>query len=143
MYQIPWPQKHIQSGAIYHFSTSWFFTYFRGLPIFKGPEKYTLGVEKVGFRNFCVLWTLKGHKKQHFENEHENQQNDKISLNDLKWPPDDLCGKSWPLITKITISSDSLTPNSYEKWCHLSFLVLSEFLPIFGGADFQGAGKIH
>ena len=29
-------------------------------------------VEKIGSRDFCVLWTLKGHKKQKLENEHEN-----------------------------------------------------------------------
>ena len=49
------------------------FYLFLGVPIFKGPEKYTRGVKKIGQRNFCVLWTLKGHKKQKLKNEHENQ----------------------------------------------------------------------
>ena len=31
-----------------------------------------MGVEKIGQRAFCVLWTLKGHKKLKLENEHEN-----------------------------------------------------------------------
>ena len=40
------------------------FTYFRGSPIFKGPEKYTRGVEKIGTHFFVCLWTLKGHKNK-------------------------------------------------------------------------------
>ena len=133
----------MKNGVIYHFWYFLNFYLFLGVPIFKGPEKYTRGVKKIGQRNFCVLWTLKGHKKQKLENEHENQRNDKIFLNDLKWPSDDLCGKSWPLITKITILSDSLTPKSYEKWCYLSFWYFLIFYLFSAVADFQGAGKIH
>ena len=74
-----------------------------------------------------MLWLQKS------ENYHENQRNDKTSLNDLKWPSDDLCGKSWPLITKIIISSDSLTLKSYKKWCHLSFWYFHIFY-LFSGS---------
>ena len=64
----------------------------------------------------------------------------KMTLNDLKWPLGDLCGKSWSLITKITMASDSLTPKTYIKWCHLSFLYFLIFtyfwrLPIFKGRE--------
>ena len=67
----------------------------------------------------------------------------KMTLNDLKWPLGDLCGKSWSLITKITMASESLTPKTYIKWCHLSFLYFLIFYLFLEVADFQGAGKIH
>ena len=41
------------------------------------------------------------------------------SLDVLRWPLDDLWGQSWPLMTKITSSLDSLASKTYEKWCHL------------------------
>ena len=62
----------MKNGVIYHFWYFLNFYLFLGVPIFKGPEKYSRGVKKIGQRNFCVLWTLKGHKKQKLENEHEN-----------------------------------------------------------------------
>ena len=44
-----------------------------------------------------------------------------VAENDLEWPLGDLWGKSLPLVTKITVASDSLTSKSYEKWCYLLF----------------------
>ena len=38
-----------------------------------------------------------------------------IELNWIKWPLDDLCGKSWLLITKITVAADSLTKKAYKS----------------------------
>ena len=66
-----------------------------------------------------------------------------MTLNDLEWPLGDLCGKSWPLITKIMSVSDSLTPKTYTKWCHLSFWYFLIFYLFSGVADFQGARKIQ
>ena len=97
------------------------FYLFSGVSDFQGAGKIHSEVEKIGQRAFCVLWTLKGHEKLKLENDHENPAEGNFCENDLKWPLGDLCGKSWPLITKLTISSDSLTPKTYKKWCHLSF----------------------
>ena len=119
------------------------FYLFSGVSDFQGAGKIHSVVEKIGSRNFCVLWTLKGHKKQKLENEHENLAEGNFCKNDLKWPLGDLCGKSWPLITKITILSDSLTPKTCIKWCHLSFWYFLIFYLFSGVSDFQGAGKIH
>ena len=50
----------------------------------------------------------------------------------------DLCDKSWPLITKITVASDSLTPKTYKKWYHLLFWHFSifELISLFKGITF-------
>ena len=40
------------------------FYLFSGSPIFKGLEKYTRRVEKIGTQNLYVLWTLKGYKRK-------------------------------------------------------------------------------
>ena len=53
-----------------------------------------------------------------FEIPKKGAKPENIAENDPKWPLSDLWGKSWPQITKITVASDSLTPKTYEKWCH-------------------------
>ena len=44
---------------------------------------------------------------------------------DLKWPLGDLRGQSWPLISKITIASDSLTPKTYKHKVELPLIISS------------------
>ena len=41
----------------------------------------------------------------------------------FKWPLGDCRGKSWPLITKITVSHDSLTSKSSKNLYHLLFWI--------------------
>ena len=80
------------------------------------PFLYVFGVKESN--EMVILWSeVNFDFLEMFKNGTEPKN---VAKFDLKWPLGDLRGQSWPLITKITIASYSLTPKTYRKWCHLS-----------------------
>ena len=61
----------------------------------------------------------------YFQNTKKGRITKNLAEKELKWPLSDVCAKSWPLITKITIASDSLTPKTYKHKVELPLIISS------------------
>ena len=61
----------------------------------------------------------------YFQNTKKGRLTKNLAEKELKWPLSDVCAKSWPLITKITIASDSLTPKTYKHKVELPLIISS------------------